>query len=272
MSLSIPRTREELLEYCLMRLGKGAIDINITDEQAQMAIDETLQMYYEYHYDGSKLTYMRYKIQPQDILNSKNLVNIRTTTDPVTSQTFTFEDGKVYLYLPDTVIGVEGIWRMASTYGYNIFSYEYQFFLNDFYNSFGYDILNYYMTKEYISTLQFLLQGDKQIRFNHVSNRLYLDLNWAFVTAGTYIVIQCHLINDPNEYPKIYNERFVKTYLELLLKRQWGANLQKYDGIKLPDGRTLNGNKIYDKAEADIEKFKQRIPYDYAYLPLALIG
>lgn len=272
MSLSKPASREELLEYALIKLGKGAIDINITDEQAQVAIDETLQLYNEYHYDGTFPTYLRYKINPQDKVNASNLVNVYNTTNPSTGQTFSFEDGKVFLVLPDAVLNVDRIWRVQSTYGYNIFNYEYQFFLNDFYNFYGLDIINYYMTKEYIRTLQFLLQGQKNIRFSQVTNRLYIDANWNYLVAGDYLIIQCYVITDPLEYTKVYNERFNKTYLELLLKKQWGANLKKYRGMRLPGDVELNGKEIYDEAVRDIEEFKRRIPYDFSFLPGALIG
>ena len=115
------------------------------------------------------------------------------------------------------------------------------------------------MTKQYLESIDFLLTPEKQIRFNKKQNRLYLDMDYNSINVGDFIVIDCQRILNPNDFTKVYNDPFLKMYLTALMKRQWGQNLIKFRGVKLPGGLELNGREIYDDAERDLERNKEKM-------------
>jgi hypothetical protein len=128
------------------------------------------------------------------------------------------------------------------------------------------------MVKTYLEDIDFLLSTDKQIRFNKRQNRLYLDIDWDAKSKDTFIVIDCYRILNPNDFTKVYNDSFLKKYLTALMKRQWGQNLIKFRGVKLPGGIELNGRELYEDAERELESIKQRMSMDYELPPYDFIG
>ena len=153
-----------------------------------------------------------------------------------------------------------------------MFSIKYQLFLNDLYYFNSVELLQYAMVKSYLEDIDFLLTTDKQLRFNKRQDRLYLDLDWASQKADQYIVIDCYRILDPNTFTNVYNDSFIKKYLTSLIKRQWGQNLIKFRGVKLPGGIELNGREIYEDAEKELEDIKQRMSLEYELPPYDFIG
>lgn len=275
--MSKPSSRSELKEYCLRKLGKPVIEVNVDDDQVEDLIDDTIQLFNERVYDGVERLYLKYKITQDDIDNGSDRDTTTTATDnnlgaTPSAKTLDFEEGRGYLTVPDHIIGIEGVLPISNTYVNNMFGFRYQFFLNDFYNFYAYDILNLEMTMQYIQTLEFLLEGRKPIRYNKVQNRLYLDLDWNRVRAGDYVVIECYRALDPNTFTKLYNERFVKEYLTSLIKKQWGQNLIKFTGIKMPGGVEFNGRQLYDDAIAELDKLDQKMSSTYELPPLDFVG
>ena len=128
------------------------------------------------------------------------------------------------------------------------------------------------MVKSYLEDIDFLLSTDKQIRFNKRQNRLYLDIDWNAKSKDTYIVIDCYRILDPNNFAKVYNDSFLKKYLTALMKKQWGQNLIKMRGVKLPGGVELNGERIYDDGEKELQDLMQRMSTEYELPPYDFIG
>jgi hypothetical protein len=128
------------------------------------------------------------------------------------------------------------------------------------------------MTKTYLEDIDFLLTTEKQIRFNQRQDRLYLDLDWGSVSVDDYLVIDCTRLLDPNDFTRVYNDSFLKRYLTALIKRQWGQNLIKFQGVKLPGGIELNGRQIYDDAEKDLEIIREQMSNTYELPPLDFIG
>ena len=187
-------------------------------------------------------------------------VGIATTTATTsivgTATTFTYEENSNYLQVPPNVIGVTKLFHFdgTNTVTNNMFSVRYQMFLNDIYYWGATEMLTYAMTKTYLEDINFLLTTDKQIRFNKRQDRLYLDLDWSAVSVDDYLIIQCHSTLDPNDYARVYNDSFLKPYLTALIKRQWGMNMMKFTGVKLPGGVELNGRQMYDDAEKDHRK------------------
>ena len=272
-----PSSRSQLKEYCLRKLGKPVIEINVDEDQIEDLIDDTIQLFNERVYDGVERVYLKYKITQDDIDNGSDRNTTTTASDTnlgstPAAKTLNFEEGRGYLTVPDHIIGIQGILPISNTYVNNMFGFRYQFFLNDFYNFYAYDILNLEMTMQYIQTLEFLLEGQKPIRYNKVQNRLYLDVDWNRVAVNDYIVIDCYRALDPNDFTKIYNERFVKEYLTSLIKKQWGQNLIKFTGIKMPGGVEFNGRQIYDDALAELEKLESKMLSTYELPPLDFVG
>ena len=144
--------------------------------------------------------------------------------------------------------------------------------MNDVYNFTSIELMNYTMVKSYLESINFLLNTDKAIRFNKRQNRLYIDMNWGGLKAGHYLLISYYRILDPADHSKVYNDSFLKMYLTSLMKRQWGQNLIKFQGVKLPGGVELNGRQIYDDAVGELADIKARMRNEYEMPPLDFIG
>ena len=153
-----------------------------------------------------------------------------------------------------------------------MFSIKYQLFLNDLYYFNSVELLQFAMTKTYLEDIDFLLTTEKQIRFNQRQDRLYLDIDWSSQDKDTFIVIDCFRALDPEEYKQVYNDPFVKRYFVALMKKQWGMNLIKFRGTKLPGGIELNGREIYDDGVRELEELRSRMMMDYETPPLDFIG
>jgi hypothetical protein len=153
-----------------------------------------------------------------------------------------------------------------------MFSIKYQLFLNDIYYWGSVELLTYSMVKRYLEDIDFLLTTQKQIRFNQRQDRLYLDVDWSAITPGQYLIIDCYRILDPTESPRIWNDSFLKPYLTALIKKQWGQNLIKFQGVKLPGGVELNGRQIYDDGEKELSEIMSKMSSTYELPPLDMIG
>ena len=273
-----PSTRQELIDYCLRRLGAPVLEINVDDDQIDDLVDDALQYFHERHFDGVERMYLKYKIAEDDINRGKakgtNGVGIVTTTGTSnTGDTFNFYESSNFIQVPDSVIGIEKIFKFdTSSISGGMFSIKYQLFLNDLYYFNSINLLQYAMTKTYLEDIDFLLTTDKQIRFNKRQNRLYLDIDWGAQNKESFLVIDCYRILDPNDFTKVYNDSFLKKYLTALIKKQWGQNLIKFRGVKLPGGIELNGREIYDDAEKELEDIKQRMTLEYELPPYDFIG
>jgi len=276
-----PTTRQELIDYCLRQLGAPVLEINVADEQIDDLVDDAIQYFNERHFDGVERMYLKYKVSQDDIdrgtAGGTDGVGIVTTTGTSnivgTATTFNFYENSNYIQVPDSVIGVEKIFKFdTSSISGGMFSIKYQLFLNDLYYFNSVDLLTYSMTKSYLEDIDFLLTTDKQIRFNKRQNRLYLDIDWKSQNEDIFFVIDCYRALDPAEFTKVYNDSFLKKYLTSMIKRQWGQNLIKFNGVKLPGGIELNGRQIYEDAQRELEDIKSRMMNEYELPPLDMIG
>lgn len=272
-----PSTRQGLIDYCLRQLGAPVLEINVADEQIDDLVDDAIQYFNERHYDGVEKMYLKYKITQEDIDRgrAKNTdgVGIVTTTGSSSGTTFNFYETSNYIQVPDSVIGIEKIFKFdTSSISGGMFSIKYQLFLNDLYYFNSVELLQYAMVKTYLEDIDHLLTTDKQVRFNKRQNRLYLDIDWGSESADNWLILECYRALDPVDFSKVYNDSFVKKYLTALIKRQWGQNLIKFQGVKLPGGIELNGRQIYDDAERELQDIKQRMTLEYEMPPLDMIG
>ena len=278
-----PASRSDLINYCKRQLGAPVLEINVADEQIDDLIDDALQYFHERHFDGVVQTFLKYKITEADVNRGRTrgnsqAVGIVTTTATSSIDgsdvTFSFEENSNYLQVPPQVIGINKIFRYdgSQTVTNNMFSVKYQLFLNDLYNFSSVDILSYAMVKRYLEDVDFLLNTEKQIRFNQRQDRLYLDVDWGDVTKDDYLIIDCYRLLDPNDYSRVWNDSFLKRYVTQLIKRQWGQNLMKFQGVKLPGGVELNGRQIYDDAQKELDVIREVMSNTYELPPLDMIG
>jgi hypothetical protein len=277
-----PASRQQLIDYCLRKLGAPVLEINIDDDQIDDLVDDALQLFQERHFDGVERMYLKYKITQEDIDRGRakgtNGVGIVTTTANaniagVGTASFNFYENSNFIQVPDSVIGVEKVFKFdTSSISAGMWSIKYQLFLNDLYYFNSVELLQYAMVKTYLEDIDFLLSTDKQVRFNKRQDRLYLDIDWDAKSKDTFIIIDCYRILDPNDFTRVYNDSFLKRYLTALMKRQWGQNLIKFRGVKLPGGIELNGREIYEDAEKELENIRQRMSMDYELPPYDFIG
>ena len=278
-----PSTRQELIDYCFRKLGAPVLEINVDAAQADDLVDDALQLFGERHFDGIEKMYLKYELTQEDIDRGKASgttgVGIVTTTGNSTevsglgTVTSNFYETSNFIQVPDAVVGIDKIFKFdTSSISGGMFSIKYQLFLNDLYYFNSVNLLQYSMTKRYLEDIDFLLTTDKQIRFNKRQNRLYLDIDWKAQEVGTFLVIQCDRVLDPDAFKGVYNDSFLKLYLTALIKRQWGQNLIKFQGVKLPGGLEMNGRQIYDDAEREIENIRGRLISEYELPPLDFIG
>ena len=282
-----PASRTQLIDYCLRKLGAPVLEINIDDDQIDDLVDDAIQLFNERHFDGVERMYLKYKLAQEDIdrgkannkPNSTNTVGIVTTSATSTNisgygtTTSNWYENSNFLQVPDSVVGVEKIFKFnTSTISGGMFSIKYQLFLNDLYQFNSIDLLQYSMTKSYLEDIDFLLTTDKQVRFNKRQDRLYLDIDWGVESADDWLVLDCYRALDPNSFTQVYNDVFLKQYLTALIKRQWGQNLSKFKGVKLPGGIEMNGGEILSQAESEIESLRSRMVTEYELPPYDFVG
>ena len=222
--MALPSTRETFKQYCLRQLGKPVIDINVSDDQCEDRIDDALQYYRDYHFDGTEKVYLKKTLTADDITN-------------------------MYLDLDASIIGVVNMFDIGDSVNTNnIFNLKYQISLNDIFDASDVTMLGFYQAFAHIALLEELLVGQQPLRFNRHKNRVHVDMNWDKVIAGEILIFEAYQVVDPAANADVWADRWLIRYTTELFKKQWGSNLSKFEGMQLPGGVTFNGVKIYDDA------------------------
>lgn len=247
--MAVPTTREQFKDYCLRRLGSPVIDINVSPEQIDDRVDESLLYYYDYHFDGTERTLLKHEITQENIDTS-------------------------YIQLNQDIIGVAGMLPLnSSSSSSSLFNLEYQIHLNDMYYTQATPMLSYYMVKTQIANLQEMFVGEQPMRYNRHMNRLHIDMAWGSrVAVGDFLVIDCYRITDPTVYPDVWNDRWLQRYATAQIKKQWGQNLIKFEGMQLPGGVQFNGQKIHDDAIEEINRLEEEMITSYSLPVNDIIG
>lgn len=302
-------SREQLKQYALRALGAPVLEINVDDDQLEDRLDEALDYWRLYHYEGIEQIYMKHQIRASEITLSTSVANTFSIADKITGATSgataevcretsressgtlllvknvvgTFTAGEAisngtgttatlssialreydnkYIEIPDLVYGVTKVLSigMASS-SKNIFDLQYQLRLNDLYDLTSTSIIYYKTVMQHLALLDLELNGHTSFRFNRTQNRLYLDINWAQdIPLGDYIIVQGYRALDPATWTKVWNEPWLKHYVTALFKKQWATNLKKFQGIQLPGGVTLDGDKLYDEATGEIKELEDEL-------------
>lgn len=248
-----PTSRETLIQYCLRALGEPVLEVNIDDDQIEDRIDEALQFYQEYHSDAVKRVFVKHQITSDDITNK-------------------------YITLPESLISIFRVFPIssASMGGTDMFSLKYQMHMNDLYSlRKGGGLLEYEMTKQYMNTIDMVINGmSQQITFTRHMNRLSIEVNWeeTGLVEGIFIILEGYQVLDPNAYPDVYNDMMLKKHSIALLKKQWGQNLVKFEGMQLPGGVTISGRALYEDAMNDIQKIEEEYDTRYSLPPDFFVG
>ena len=259
--MAVPTTKATLKSYCLRSLGYGVIDINISDDQADDRLDEALQYFAQYHYDGIEKMYLKHLITSDEVTRARSDASTTATDTADSSITATWKEGKNFIPIPSAVVSVVQVFPFTDTGGGNMFDIRYQLRLNDLFDLSSTSVIQYQMTMDNIDLLQHILVGETPIRFNQHQNRLYIDMDWENdVTADVdYLIIECYRKLDPTTYTDIYDDIYLKRYATALIKKQWGANLSKFNGVTMLGGVTMNGETLYTQALEEQNKLEEQI-------------
>lgn len=240
-------SRTSLKEYCLRRLGKPVIAINVSDEQVEDRIDDALQQYSEWHYDATEEKWLSYQL----------------TADDVTNRAIT---------LPDNILVVVEMLPITSSFNSSLYTYN-----NQVTNSFSrpympLDIADYAIKSLYINTIYDMLDQNNSIEFTRHKNTMKIHTTSESLKEGMYIALKVYEIIDPESYNSVYNDKWLKEYATQLIKKQWGENLKKHANIQLLGGITLNGKEIYDEAVEELIRLDQDLTTKYSEPAKFFIG
>ena len=247
--MATPTTKATFKEYCLRKLGKPVIEINVDDDQVDDRVDEAIRYWYDYHFDGSERIYYKHAITETDVANK-------------------------YITLPENIIGAVSIFSMGdpSIRSDDLFNIRYQIALNDLYTLTNVSLVPYYMVMEHLALMTELLVGKQPIRYSRHKDRLHIDMDWNTVAIGEFLLVEAYEVVDPETYTDAYNDRWLQNYATTLIKEQWGSNLTKFTGMTLPGGVQFNGEKIYDDAVAERRKLEEEMISSYSLPVLDMIG
>ena len=259
--MATPSTKATLKEYCLRALGKPVIDINVDDDQVDDRIDEAVQYFAQYHVDGVERMYLKYLVTADDITRMTTDASESVTDNSVTT---TWKRADNFLVVPSSVISVVNVFSLSDRANLNMFDVRYQLRLNDLYDFSSTSIVHYEMTMRHLDFLDHILVGEKPLRFNQLSNRLFIDMDWGTdITAGEYLIMEVFRKLDPDTYTDMYDDIYLKRYTTALIKRQWGQNLSKFNGTAMLGGVTLNGPELFSTAIAEQQKLEEEIRSNY---------
>lgn len=239
-----------LKQYVLRKLGYPAHQIEVTDEQLDDCIYDALQLYTQKAYSGTLERYVPIQLIKgiQDYIMPYSVFSVLSVNDSQMS-----------------MIGANA--------PSNMFSIN-QFIAADLYKPgvAKIDIIGYELINQMTSTLDMVFAKKQTFDYNSISKILHLH---ATPAENANVIVNLYqkleLTTTPSsggyvsyEEENIYDDRWFKSYVTALTKKQWGVNIGlKYQGSILPNGGTLNGQGILDSAETEIEKLLEELETTY---------
>ena len=247
--MAVPTSRAQFKEYCLRKLGKPVIEINVDDDQVDDRIDESLRYYWDYHFDGSDKIYYKHLVTDEDRANK-------------------------FITLPENIIGAVSVFSIGDPMvrSDDLFNIRYQIALNDLYTLTSVSMVPYYMVMEHLSLISEMLVGKQPIRYARHKNKLYVDMDWNSIMPGEYLLVEAYEVIDPNVYTDVWADRWLQNYTTAKIKYQWGSNLTKFTGMSLPGGVQFNGTQILEDAKAELDKMEQEMISGYSLPVLDMVG
>lgn len=249
------QSRQELIDYALRELGDPVIEVaqNLDEAQVNDRLDEALQMFREWHMDGSERTYIKHTLSQTDIDNK-------------------------YVQMPDGVLSIVKMFNPQGSYGVgggigSLAGMQWQMALSDMLDLSGNLQMTYYtQVRSHMSLIEQTMIGQKPLRFNMINRRANIDMNWDTVSVGDILVFEAFAVIDPTQFQEVFNSQWLKKYFTALLKKQWGSNTKKYSGILLPGGISLNGQAIFDEAVIEIGQLEEELGRRYNAPPMFFLG
>jgi len=246
--MATPTSNTDFKEYCLRKLGKGVIEINVSNAQVDDRVDEAINFYQDYHFDGTERTFYKKQI---------------TQTD---------KDNK-YITLPDNIIGAVNMFDIGDADNTNnLFNVRYQIALNDLYTLTSQSLVPYYMAFQHLELYEQILVGKQPIRYNRHKNYFHIDMDWDKLAVDQYLLIEAYQVIDPDEYTKMYGDYWLQRYATALIKIQWGENLKKFQGMQMPGGMIMDGMSIYNEGLRDKEQLEMEMRSSYSLPATDMIG
>lgn len=246
--MATPTSNTDFKEYCLRKLGKGVIEINVSNAQVDDRVDEAINFYQDYHFDGTEKTFYKKQI---------------TQTD---------KDNK-YITLPDNIIGAVNMFDIGDADNTNnLFNVRYQIALNDLYTLTSQSLVPYYMAFQHLELYEQILVGKQPIRYNRHKNNFHIDMDWDKLAVDQYLLIEAYQVIDPDEYTKMYGDYWLQRYATALIKIQWGENLKKFQGMQMPGGMIMDGMSIYNEGLRDKEQLEMEMRSSYSLPATDMIG
>lgn len=230
-------TRQQFINYCLRKLGAPVVEVNIDPDQIEDRIDEAIEYYRLYHWDGIERVFLKHQVTQNDIDNR-------------------------YIVLPDYIYGINKVYNTASgtSSSKSIFDLQYQLRLNDLYDLTSTSIIYYSQVMSHLQLLDTILNGQKIYNFNRMNGRLYIETSWSQnIGVNTHLLIECYRALDPSTAPLMWNDIWLKHYATALLKKQWAANIKKFDGMQLPGGITIDGKGLWNEALDEIKELEEEL-------------
>ena len=246
--MATPTSNTEFKEFCLRKLGKGVIEINVSDAQVDDRVDEAINFYQDYHFDGTERTFYKKQI---------------TQTD---------KDNK-YITLPDNIIGAVNIFDIGDADNTNnLFNVRYQIALNDLYTLTSQSLVPYYMAFQHLELYEQILVGKQPIRYNRHKNVFHVDMDWDKIAVDQYLIVEAYQVIDPDTFTKMYGDYWLQRYATALIKIQWGENLKKFQGMQMPGGMVMDGMSIYNEGLRDKEQLEIEMRTSYSLPATDMIG
>jgi hypothetical protein len=241
--MAAPNSRTTLIDYCLRNLGSPVLEVNVDPDQLEDRVDEAIQYYQNFHSDATLRTFLKHQVTSTDVTNE-------------------------YITLSASVQNITKMFNVhGSAMSRNFFDIKYQMHLNDMRQMHGFigELAYYEQMQQYLSTLDMKLNGTPQVQFSRMQNRLYIhgEFQDGDLKAGDYLVAEIYEKINPDTFTNVYNDLWLKEYTTALIKRQWGANLMKFEGMQLPGGVMINGRQLYDDGEGDIARLRESIRLEH---------
>lgn len=238
-------SRQELKEYALRALGAPVLLINVDDEQLEDRIDDVLDLFWEYHADGSELVFLNHQILQSD-----------------------YDDRRVIL--PPGVLSVLGVHHAGSGIGggsgISTFNLQYQAYMTDLMNPrqimMG-GLGSFYITQNYLSTIGNTFSSSDRLTFNKHHDRLNIIGDWSRIRVNDWFGIEAYVPINPQDNGDVWNNRWLKRYTIAQFKLQWGSNLIKFSGAALPGNITVNAEQIYNDAKEEVRLLEEELKNDY---------
>jgi hypothetical protein len=246
--MAVPASRSQFKEYCLRTLGKPVLEINVDDDQVEDRVDQALRYFWDYHFDGSEKLYYKHQVTAQDKINK-------------------------YITMPENIIGVVNIFSIGDALNTNnMFNIRYQIALNDLYTLTSVSMVPYFLALQHIQMLEQLLVGQQPLRYNRHMNKLNIDMDWNKLDDNDFLIIEAYEIVNPDTYTDAWGDRWLLQYTTALIKKQWGTNLKKFEGMTLPGGIKFNGQQIYNEADEEIKTLEKEMISSYSLPVTDMIG